>query len=255
MSETTETQASAETETQAPPAAAPAPEATTEASETAAEPAAPAPGDEPWRKVRIEQMSREKNEAKRAQQLAERERDEARKIIEELRAGQSPDTAGMSAAQIQAEARRLATEELAARDQDSKNEIFVKAGRAAFTDFDDRCAVVASAGATARPEFMAIIGDMDDGPRVVMHLADHPTEAVRILNLPAHKMGLELAKIERSVQPRAAAPKPVSQLPKPVTPLGGVTASDGDIFDPNISMAEYTRLRQKQIAAKEAQRR
>ena len=217
----------------------------------------PAAGDEPWRKVRIEQMARQKNDAVRERDLARRELEETRALIAELQAGRDPDRAKADAARIETEARRLAAAELAARDMDTKLGTFLDVGRKAFSDFDQRCQVVADLGAGPkdRPEFMATIGDMgEDGPRVVMHLADNPAEVQRILSLPPHSMALALSRVEQQTRPKPAAPKPISQAPKPVTPVSGATVNTGDIFDPNLSMAEYSRLRERQIKDRDARR-
>lgn len=258
MSETVETVAAPVQDAPAAETTTQEPAATTAPETTAAEPSAqdaPKPGDEPWRKVRIEQITREKHEERRAREAAERELAEARRALEELRAGRDPDASKLNAAQIEAEARRIAMEELAAREQDAKNARFIKHGES-IPDFNERCAVVASMGATSRPEFMQIIGDMDEaGPRVVMHLADNPTEAMRILQMPPAAMGRALAVLETQLRPSAPAPKETSKAPKPITPVGGATASSPDLFDPNISMREYIKLRDKQLKAREDARR
>lgn len=244
----TEPPAAATTEA-APP---PDPQAATDATDA---PADPPPGEEPWRKVRIEQMARQKNEAQRERDLIARERDELRSLVSELRAGRDPDAQKADEARVEARARELALRELSAREKDVGNQKFLEVGRKEFSDFDERCSVVAQCGATSRPEFMDVIRLMDDGHRVVMHLADNPAEATRILNLEPHAMGLALARLETQVKPKASAPKPVSQAPKPVTPVTGAVVPNADIYDPNLSMREYRILREKQIKAREEARR
>jgi hypothetical protein len=233
------------------PAATPEPDAKAPdpAPEADPEPEAPKPAEPPkWQQTRIDQLSREKGELARARDLALREAQEAREALAAALAGKPPDTTQLTAAQIRQEAERIAAETLAGREVVAKNERFITTGRAEFPEFDQRCNVVASIGALDKPEFMAVIREMDDGPKVVMHLADHADETARILALPPHAMALALAKISRTLEapaPKAVAP---SKVPKPIAPVGGVTQGSPDIFDEGLSMKDWNALMDKRDA-------
>lgn len=208
--------------------------------------AEPKTGTRRWERNRINQLSREKGDIARERDLLAKERDDLRAANEALKEGKPVDATALTATQIRQQAEEIAAATLAARDQAIRNDAFLKAGKTAFTDFDERCAVVASVAnsisETKRFELMAIIGEMEDGPKVVAHLADNVDEAAALLAKPPHLMALALAKVEKSLAPppAAAAPvKPVSKAPKPITPVGGQTVGAFDPYDETTSMKDW----------------
>ncbi len=101
-----------------------------------------------------------------------------------------------------------------------------------------------------------VIMTSDHGPEILYELAKNPDEARRIVALSPLAVARELGKIESrfSKAPSAEAeepePRKLTKAPKPLEP---VTAKSGSatksIFDPNISQADYERLRRKQRSA------
>lgn len=249
------------------PAAPPEPEVETAteepeaATETAAEetpeetPAEPEkPVESPYMRKRIDQLNREKGDAERRAQLAETRLAETQAALEAARAGNPTDTTQLTAAQIEALAEQRAEQKVSAREQAARNESFVKAGNAEFKDFNDRCAVVAEVADTIhtskRFELMAVIGAMEDGPRVVAHLADNAEEAARILAKPPHLMALDLARVSEGIKAKAKPPVAVSRAPKPIAPVGGSTSAAFDPLDDSLSMEAWMRKMDQRDAQK-----
>ena len=136
----------------------------------------------------------------------------------------------------------------------------VQKGRAEFEGFDNSSnfVVTMSADQTALRHALGELGD--DAHRVVARLADDPDEAARLLALRGTKLGAAIAKFAAKTAAPAverAAPPP---KPEPVPPLYDPTLStkawakawdkrhEGrepykpkvtDIYDPNISMADF----------------
>lgn len=122
---------------------------------------------------------------------------------------------------VRAEAARIA-EQTAMQE---KLKSFDQAGRKEFGDraFIERCNTLASLGASENPAFMQIVTDLDDGPRVVSHLAEHPEKAIEVLGLPPLRMAAALARLSGQ---QTAKPPPVTKAPAPVRPVGGATKVD-----------------------------
>ena len=209
-----------------------------ETTETAPEPPAePAPaGKRDWRETRIDQLTREKHEARR-------EADRLRALVEakaaEDKTGLVPET------EVEKRAAQLAEQ----REYIAKVTAWAEKGNKEYRDFNERCATVAGLGLSPaeRPEFMATIADMDDGHKIVAHLANHPETAMALSKHPAHKMALELAKLSETLRPK---PAPISKAPPPVSAPTGAVKPERDVYDANLSAAEYYKLRAEQRAAR-----
>ncbi len=91
------------------------------------------------------------------------------------------------------------------------------------------------------PVAAEIIADSDKAPELTVWLARNPQEAIRISRLPAHRQGVEIARIEARVS--APSPKRISTAPAPLqTASGGATSA---VLDPEkMSQAEYVKWRQ-----------
>ncbi len=93
-----------------------------------------------------------------------------------------------------------------------------------------------------RPDFLEALVDLPNTPQVYHHLAGDLDEVERLLSLPAHKMGMELARLsDKLAKP---APRERSKAPPPIRPLerGGSERDLEDLInDPNASMAEIDR--------------
>jgi hypothetical protein len=197
--------------------------------------AAPATVKKPWFQQRIDELTRQKNEEKRARETAE-----AKAAVLEAQARPADDptapkptmTQEAFDAAVKSEARRVASVEAQQAREARVGDAGIKEyGLEAFTE---RCNMVAALGATERPEFMQIMADPDiipDGHKVIVALAEHPEEAQRILSLEPVKMAAALSRFATTAQPKET---PLSKAPAPIKPIGGsakpsVPAENDDI--------------------------
>jgi hypothetical protein len=103
------------------------------------------------------------------------------------------------------------------------------------------------------PAVESLILSSENGPELLYELAKDPKEAKRIATLPPLAAARELGKIEAKIVARASEekkpePKKLTNAPRPIGPIGGGKAAVAkSITDPNISFAEYERLRREQL--------
>lgn len=102
-----------------------------------------------------------------------------------------------------------------------------------------------------------VILDSDNGPELMYELAKNRAEYARICALSPLAAARELGKFESKLNASSdGGPKEVkkTKAPAPITPVGSKSASSGkkSIFDPNLSQAEYERLREEQRARRRA---
>jgi len=162
-----------------------------------------------WVQRRIDQLTREKHEERR-----QREELEARLRQYQQPADSQSQPKQMTADEIRAEAKRLIQEE---KFNDACNKVF-DAGKTEFPDWDSSLRTFQMLGG-ASPEFLEAVTAMDAGHKVLHHLGQNPEVAERLLSLPPLRMALELARLETTVG--QAKPKPVSNAPAPINPIGG----------------------------------
>jgi hypothetical protein len=165
-----------------------------------------------WVQRRIDQLTREKHEEKRQREALE----------QQLRQYQQPTESTapkqMTADEIRAEAKRLIQQE---RFDEACNKVF-DAGKGEFgNEWDSSLRTFQMLGG-ASPEFLEAVTAMDAGHKVLHHLGQNPEVAERLLSLPPLRMALELARLESTVG--QAKPKPVSNAPAPINPIGGRSA-------------------------------
>lgn len=82
----------------------------------------------------------------------------------------------------------------------------------------------------AKPEFLETITDLDNSAAVYHELAGDPDKMEAVLNMPPHKMGVELARISAKLS-SAPAPRPVSRAPAPIRPLDGPSVQERSLED------------------------
>jgi hypothetical protein len=166
-----------------------------------------------WVQRRIDQLTREKHEERR-----QREELEARLRQYQQPAETQSQPKQMTADEIRAEARRLIQQE---KFDEACNKVF-DAGKGEFgNEWDSSLRTFQMLGG-ASPEFLEAVTAMDAGHKVLHHLGQNPEVAERLLSLPPLRMALELARLESTVG--QAKPKPVSNAPAPINPIGGRSA-------------------------------
>jgi hypothetical protein len=228
---------------EAAPEAEEKPEATTapeEAEKTADD--ADKPKQTPWFQKRIDELTREKHDARR----------EAERLAQEISALRQPQTDGdgnpvQPPADPVAIARQMVEQQ---RFDDACNQIYEK-GAADFTDFDQALANFRLLGGL--PSTLIEAARETDAPHAVLYdLGKNPEEAARILSLPPIRMAAAVAKMAaKTVTP--PAPK-VSKAPEPVKPLGGVGRAERDPMSDDAPMDVWIKAHDEREAARRASR-
>src|ERR1700733_4604096 len=124
-------------------------------------------------------------------------------------------------------------------------------------DFIKKIKQVAEDVAPIPGHMIGILDDLDDGAKVLAHLADDVDEYERIINLNPTKAAVELSKIANklSVKPE---PKKLSKVPPPIEPIGGKTSGTNNdlvITDKDVkNMNEFIRKRNLQIEERKKMR-
>jgi hypothetical protein len=205
--------------------AEPAPEPVEDAPDDTAAPAAdaaPADGEKPkhkpWFQERIDKLTREKHEERKA-----REALEAR--LAEIAPADAPSEPAFDPKNFDALVKQEAARLNAAEKAQERTKGWWEAGAKELgaDTFNEKCGMVAAMGAGDSPEFMQIITDpeiLPDGHKVVAALADHPEEAQRILALEPMKMAAALTRFAETHKAKAA-PAPISSAPAPIRLVGG----------------------------------
>lgn len=118
--------------------------------------------------------------------------------------------------------------------------------------------------AKERPDFFDVISDATDlivapetgyiiqksevGPRIALYLAENAEENDRLNTLDAASRIYELGKLEVKLTANKTKPaevRKVSNAPAPLQPVKGAAPKAKDLYDPNISTAEWIALRNK----------
>lgn len=225
--------------TQGLPEGEPVPEtAEQEAPETVTEQAPeekveeePKPKHKPWFQERIDQLTREKHDERRAREALEA-------TLAEMRT--NPDNP-----QPKADVQTLAKQEAAKiveqqRFDDKCNEVY-SSGKAEFQDFDDTIANFRMLGGLPVPVLEAV-NQLPDAHKVLYALGSDMDEAARILNMAPVPMAVALAKLSMS----PAKAKPVSNAPPPINPIGG-QARGGETDPEKMSIDEWMKWRETSL--------
>lgn len=204
-----------------------------------------------WAKARIDELTREKHEARRQAEAIQRERDAYAAALAQYQSGQQVNQnqqvpgnqhQQQQAPLTQADLDRLANERaeqmLAQRRFVEEGERVYNAGKAKYADFDDALGAYQLLGG-APTDYIDAVQSLPNGEEVYYALGKNPDEAARVMKLPPVKMALELAKISAKI----SAPKPVSKVPAPISPVDGTSRGEPD--PDKMSMAEWVKWREK----------
>ncbi len=230
-----------------PSAPIPEPPAPTPAPVPAATPPATPPEKQPWYLERIDQLTRKNYE-----------------LTARVEAAQTPPAATPPATPpadgkvyTQAELDQLSNQKAAALvDTNSFNaqcNVVYEKGVAAHPDFQQKLHMLntLSGGLMQRPLIEAAI-EAGNAESLLYELGSKPEVAQEILTLPPAKMAVRLAKMSAELSKTPPA-KPVSGAPEPIVPkVGGQTAVEQGLDDPNLSTAEWMAKRKADLQKKRA---
>jgi hypothetical protein len=197
---------------------------------------------EPWFQKRIGELTREKYGYRSEAEQARAEAQQLREMLSRVQAGetQQPNEELVPKTLVQQEAARLLQER---SFNESCNKVYAQ-GKTEFPDFDSALGNLQMVGVSR--EFLEFTAASDAGAKLIHHLGGDLDEAARISRLPPVLMARELTRLEMKLSQPVV--KPVSKAPAPITPVGGTSASTKDLSDPNLSDAEFAKLRKAQIA-------
>jgi hypothetical protein len=247
------------------PDAAPAPDAPTDAPATETPPSTPPePPADPiapeaakpieapkWVKPAMDRLTREKHEARRALENAERERD----LYKAMAEGRQPPADGATPTppttpapaprhdDVEIRARQLVEQE----KTETKLNDMISTGAREFGEaaFNDKSAILVQLGARDAPGFMDALVTVPEGHKVVAALADDPDKLVSLLRMGPVAMGVEMGRLAAELS-APKPPKPVSAAPAPVAAPVGRTQPAPDIYNTaSMSMKEYAAHRAK----------
>lgn len=189
------------------------------------------PKHKPWFQERIDQLTREKyDERRRVETLEGR--------LAALEA--NPDTP-KPVTDVDSLATEKAERIVQQRQFDDKcNEVY-SSGKADFSDFDDTIANFKMLGGLPIPVLEAV-NQLPDAHKVLYALGSNMDEAARILNLAPVPMAVALAKLSMS----PVKTKPVSNAPRPISPLDGSTRG-GETDPEKMSVDDWMKWREGQL--------
>jgi len=186
-----------------------------------------------WVQKRIDALTREKHEERRAREALEAQLASLQQQIPENAQDAVPRN----------EVERLAHELVKKQSFDRTcNDVYEK-GSQEFKDFDDVIGNFRLLGGMPT-EFLEAVTQLPDAHKVLYQLGSNPEEASRILGLPPIQMAVKLAEIAT----KAAPVRAVSKAPSPVEPIDtGGSTDELRLDDSNLSMADWMKARQSQL--------
>lgn len=117
--------------------------------------------------------------------------------------------------------------------------------KAKVEDYDDVIEEVADVPVSLA--FQNLIIESDNGPELIYELAKDRETLERLNSLPAMQLARELGRIEAKLSKPQKEEKKVTSAPAPIKPVGKKTSGvKKSIYDPNLSQAEFERLRAEQ---------
>lgn len=218
---------------------------------------------------RIDELTKEKHDAKRAAEDAQRERDYWRDVAQRHAPREEPKAQAAEPVSDEPTLESCDFDQQEfnrkwykwARDQERKQEAAESrrqafqtkeaAFRAQHPDYD---AVVYNPALPITKAVAEVLTETDDPPAVAYYLGQHPEEAAAIAQMTPHQIGRAIGRIEAKLSapasdaPRQPEPKAVTRAPAPVTTLSGVPTHKKDYEE--MSFAEYEKARNAELERK-----
>lgn len=207
---------------------------------------------------RIDALTGEKWAERRAKEAAENKANLLQQQLDSLRANPPAPALDADGNPVQpqaapvkpvnpAELQRMA-ENIAAQTQFQKDVAGqIEAGRGVHADFDQVAQNLQRFGELPRHFVEAAIAT-GRGSDIIYELGKNVAEADRILTLPPIQQAVAMATLAASL-PKVIPPKLVSSAPAPITPkISGKTTNTPSLSDPDIPIADFIKMRDKQIA-------
>lgn len=221
------------------PVAEPIAEAKPEATPTA-EPVAAAPVERPWYEKRIDQLTREWRQTQ--QRAADLERQLAAQTV-------VPPQGTLPEEEIDRRA-NLRAQQIAAQESFNRTcDTIYDSGVTTHgqQEFDISLNTLKGVcGGILPPQLIEAAAETGRAAEVIFALGQAPDKAMEMLSLPPLKMAARVAAMAAGL---GVKPRPVSKVPEPIVPqVGGRGVAANSVEDPGLSMAEFAKLREKQVA-------
>ncbi|HQT78823.1 MAG TPA: hypothetical protein PLD10_17360 [Rhodopila sp.] len=193
------------------------------------------PKQTPWFQKRIDELTREKWEARR-------EAEAAKSLAEALKTA-NPDT---PAPQDPATFERMVAERAqklveAQRFDESCNTTYQK-GKEKFPDFDESVSgYTLLGGLQDKRDFLEAVTALPNGEAIFYHLGKNLDEASRVLSLSPIRMAVELTRLGDKLKATPA----ISKAPAPVKPIGGAGKAEG--YREDMPIEEFFRWREAKV--------
>lgn len=211
------------------PAIEQAPETGTEQPEQQAE-EPEKPKHKPWFQARIDELTKEKHDERRAREALEAK-------VRQYEALTPEETPAVGNHQ---DAVRKEAEALVQRQQfDKRCDDVYSSGAKDFPDFDQKLNEFRHLGGLP-PQFLEAVTQLPDAHKVLHALGSDLDQAAHIMSLPPIPQAVALAKLS------ATAPKPVSSAPPPIKPIDG--SPRGEKNPDDMTTAEWMEWREKQVS-------
>jgi hypothetical protein len=221
---------------------------------------------------RIDELTREKHDARREAEDARRERDHWREQAQRgLQPKEQPQPAQAAEKETgeptlescdfdQAKFQRewyayQRTQERKQEAEQQRAKTFADKESAFRAEHPDYDAVARNPALPITQQVAEVILETDDPPAIAYYLGQNPEEAAAIAQMTPHQIGRAIGRIEAKLSappasdaPRQPEPKTVTKAPAPVTTLSGSPAVKKSYED--MSPKEYDEQRRKERAGK-----
>ena len=145
------------------------------------------------------------------------------------------------------QSREQATQEQSKQERAKQINQWLNKGSQRSADF---IPVVTDQSVPFTEQMLDLFTSSEVGHDLMYQLAKNPAEVRRLSLMPPHLAAYELAKHEAKITAKPSPGKKISSAPNPIHPVGGGETSVPDLSDPNISTADYMKLRREQEQAK-----
>jgi len=180
----------------------------------AVEPEPKKPAQVPWFQKRIDELTREKHEARRAAAALEQQVKEHKEALEAIAKGEAPKAPGTAKPVEDLTVEQRAAALASQREFDKNcNDIYDK-GKAQYADFDVALRSYQNLGGLT-PQFIEAAIEAGNPHQILYELTQDMDEASRILGLSPTRQAVALAKLSAKL---TATPK-TSAAPAPIKPL------------------------------------
>lgn len=201
--------------------------------------------EKPWFQKRIDDLTKEKWDARREKEASDARARELEAQLELLRAGKKegdPEVKNLSEKDIDALAEKKAEEKMRV-DAFNKacNDVY-EAGKAAYNDFEAVLSNYRDIGGLT-PALIEAALETGEGHKVLYELAKDRDTAYRVMRMSPVKMAVEVTRLAEKVS--KPKPAPVSKAPAPIKPVKGAANAEPD--PEKMSTAEWMEWREKKL--------